>query len=295
MPELSEVEFARKTLARIVEKHKISLKVVQDDIVFKCNPLDFDNSTISSTSRYGKYFWLSNDNGEHLCFHLGMTGCIRTRANENLTYESKIKYDENEWPPKFMKIMVRNTDTGEEAAFCDPRRLARVNLVDSDPRESLLKDLGFDPILCMPEYSEFKELLSKRKKVVKQLLLDQTFCAGLGNWMADEVLYHAKIHPQQHTTTFNEHMVKQLYESIIYVSETCVKLNADSALYPADWLFHDRWGKGKQKKPTYQGRLVKFIVLGGRTSAYLPLVQILQSAIEQDDHDEKQPTKRLRI
>jgi formamidopyrimidine-DNA glycosylase len=47
-----------------------------------------------------------------------------------------------------------------------------------------LNELGFDPILKMPDFEWFAETVNKRKVPIKALLLDQTFSAGVGNWVA---------------------------------------------------------------------------------------------------------------
>ncbi len=57
--------------------------------------------------------------------------------------------------------------------------------------------LGWDPILDMPTLPVFAEQLAARRRAVKAALLDQSFSAGIGNWVADEVLYQARIHPEQ--------------------------------------------------------------------------------------------------
>jgi formamidopyrimidine-DNA glycosylase len=69
-------------------------------------------------------------------------------------------------------------------AFCDARRLGRIRLCDSPLKEPPISELGFDPMLCMPPYEVFKALVVKRSCPIKALLLDQSFSAGVGNWVA---------------------------------------------------------------------------------------------------------------
>jgi len=47
-----------------------------------------------------------------------------------------------------------------------------------------LNELGFDPILKMPDFETFAAGVKKRKVPIKALLLDQSFSAGVGNWVA---------------------------------------------------------------------------------------------------------------
>jgi len=71
-----------------------------------------------------------------------------------------------------------------EIAFSDARRLGRIRLVESPLDEPPISELGFDPILTMPLLDDFHTSLSKRTCPVKALLLDQSFSAGIGNYLA---------------------------------------------------------------------------------------------------------------
>ncbi|KAF9243772.1 hypothetical protein BU15DRAFT_71895 [Melanogaster broomeanus] len=129
-----------------------------------------------------------------------------------------------------------------------------------------ISGLGFDPILSMPSVQDIQESISKRTCPIKALLLDQTFSAGVGNYLADEILYHAK--PCIH--------------QIASVCRITVEANADDSRYPDHWLFKHRWGKGKnaqQKMKLPSGELasIKWVTVGGRTSAYVAEVQKLPS------------------
>lgn len=71
-----------------------------------------------------------------------------------------------------------------QIAFVDARRLGRIRLCKSPLDEPPISSLGFDPILCMPALDDFSSLVSKRGSPIKALLLDQSFSAGVGNWVA---------------------------------------------------------------------------------------------------------------
>lgn len=79
-------------------------------------------------------------------------------------------------------------DTTTEVAFLDARRLGRIRLVRSPLDEPPISALGFDPILSMPALEDFKRQVTKRSCPIKALLLDQSFSAGVGNWVAGELL-----------------------------------------------------------------------------------------------------------
>lgn len=74
-----------------------------------------------------------------------------------------------------------------ELAFIDPRRLARLRLLPNPVlSHPPLSELGFDPVLDHPTFEEFKALIGKKKGTVKGVIMDQSFSAGVGNWVADE-------------------------------------------------------------------------------------------------------------
>jgi formamidopyrimidine-DNA glycosylase len=113
-------------------------------------------------------------------------------------------------------------------AFLDPRRLGRIRLVSSPLSSPPINTLGFDPVL-------------KRAKPVKALLLDQAFSAGVGNWVADEILYHARIHPERRGNTLDDAEMQTLWTWVKEVPCVAVALNAEDKRFPENWLFKHRW------------------------------------------------------
>lgn len=114
----------------------------------------------------------------------------------------------------------------------------------------------------------------------------------------DEILYHAKIHPEQYSNTLNDDQVKHLHSAMHYVCATSVDLLADSEKFPEDWLFKHRWGKGKKNQPAVlpSGDKITFLTVGGRTSAVVPSVQKKTGPVakEADDESANGANKRKR-
>jgi len=76
-----------------------------------------------------------------------------------------------------------------ELAFLDARRLGRIRLCAEPLNEPPISELGFDPILSMPTLEDFAPQVLKRKAPIKAVLLDQSFSAGVGNWVAGKCLF----------------------------------------------------------------------------------------------------------
>ena len=217
----------------------------------------------------------------HPVFHFGMTGWWKIRAEET-SYYKPAKPEEPVWPPKFWKFTLETAENPKtEAAFVDSRRFARIRLIDCPAAEmrntTPLKENGPDPVIDKDILTEdwLAEKLGSKKVPIKALLLDQANISGIGNWVGDELLYDAKIHPEQYSNTLTIAQIKQLHKSLHYVCGLAVSTLSDSSKFPEEWLFKHRWGKGKKDDPKKlpNGASIKHITVGGRTSAIVPSVQ----------------------
>ncbi|KAM9938765.1 hypothetical protein OXX80_001737 [Metschnikowia pulcherrima] len=128
-------------------------------------------------------------------------------------------------------------------------------------------------------FEEFAQVVLMKKKPIKAFLLDQDFFAGIGNWVSDEILYHAKIHPSEviskKISSAANPVLRRLYDSIIYVMEESVRVEGNAKLFPENWLMLHRWGKGRKepRATTKSGHKVDFQTVGGRTSCFIPELQ----------------------
>ncbi|KAJ1646417.1 hypothetical protein LPJ64_002112 [Coemansia asiatica] len=290
MPELPEVERARQLLhMRCINKEITWVRAVDDSIVFPEQrghslALKLKGRRVIDTGRRGKHFWLMLSGGLNLFLHFGMSGDIHV-SDEARTRYRKVDVDVGgAWPPLYTKLEM---EFGKDlaVAFTDPRRLGRIRIFEGDALQApVIQKLGFDPVLNPPCFEDFRQMVLKRRSPIKALLLNQSFSAGIGNWIADEVLYQSKVHPSQPACTLSDLQIRLLLERIRTVCVTAVEANADSERFPADWLFHHRWSKARSKsksksKSSQQtlpnGLSIDFVTVGGRTSAFVPDVQVL--------------------
>ena len=298
MPELPEVEAAR----RLVEKNCLGKTIsgammVDDDKVFdnvKASDLEtlVRGRKVDAVHRLGKHMWIdfgnkpSSARQPSLLLHFGMTGGIAIKDKGGAHYKRYAVDSKGDWPPRFCKMELVFSD-GTRLAFCDSRRFGRIRWLEDPLSKPPLNGLGWDPLLSMPSKKEFSEFLQLQRRAIKTLLMDQSFCAGIGNWVADEVCYQARIHPEQPANTLQQNQVDDIYSKIKYVCQEAVDANADAESLPEEWLFQHRWNKGKGK--TYiDGHEIKHITVGGRTSAYVPALQKLTSRNISDTKLEKE-------
>jgi formamidopyrimidine-DNA glycosylase len=99
-----------------------------------------------------------------------------------------------------------------ELRLHDTRKFARVYLCAS--AEEITAELGPEPL--GPEFTlkEFRSLLRKRSRMLKPLLLDQRFIAGLGNIYVDEALWDAGLHPCRSASTLTAAESGKLFAAI---------------------------------------------------------------------------------
>ncbi|GAA5932781.1 uncharacterized protein JCM15063_002201 [Sporobolomyces koalae] len=299
MPELPEVEAARSRLeAAALNKTIISISTNDDPIVYSgCTHATFatalEGKTVKAVRRRGKNFYMVLSSPPHPILHFGMSGMAHVRGEASPVYRvPRATSSQQEWPPKYMKccLTFKAADgTVSEWAFCDPRRLGRIKLVDCPEEEiELVKplcDLGADPYLAMPALADLSVALLKRDAPIKAVLLNQNgpLC-GIGNYMVDEILYQAAIHPSHPASALAPEQLAVLHAQIVLVTTTAVAVDADAARFPSTWLFSARWSKGKKGNkdfvlPDGSTSTISFVTVGGRTSAVVDRVQILPKGL----------------
>lgn len=296
MPELPEVEASRALIDQhCTGRHILDVTAADDTKVFDGASSDevvaaVKGRKLLGAHRKGKQMWLTlegDGNKPNLLMHFGMTGYVAIQDNADsavhvLAYENA-PHETSSWPPRFHKLLLHFGPRPGDAsgatcdfAYCDARRFGRVKLCGGDPADSeAISKLGFDPLLDMPDLQAFKDLLAARAKGttrLKPLLLDQGFCAGVGNWVADEVLWQARLHPEQVVSALGDEHIKALHQALREVVQTAVAADADSTKFPKDWMFHVRWGK---KAGSLLGHKLDHITVGSRTSCYVPALQKL--------------------
>lgn len=277
MPELPEVDAARRFAARVaVGRRIVDVTCAPDPIVFEDRPARVREALlgrrVKGIHRHGKHLWIELDRRPWLLMHFGMTGGLHTPTSAGVKLASHGKGDRPPgWPPRFTKLHL-TFDDGGELALADGRRLGRVRLRRDPKAEPPISRLGFDALLELPSPSRFAELVAKSGAPLKALLLDQTFAAGVGNWIADEVLYQAKLSPLRTGRSLARAEITRLRGALKRVVELAVKVNSDSDRYPKTWLFHRRWGR-KADAITARGDRIRHDTIGGRTTAWVPTVQ----------------------
>ncbi len=263
MPELPEVETARRLAERALGgKRLVAVAAADDRIVYEgVTPRTFikkvTGARVECVGRRGKQMWLELDRRPWPLLHFGMTGRFWV-------------YDTAADRPRHWKVELA-CDDGVRLAMTDPRRFGRIRLQHDPLSDKPIAALGFDPLLDLPRSDVLFGLLGKRRGPIKAVLLDQSLAAGVGNWIADEVLYQARIAPRRRACDLSADEVKRLRGKLSAIVRKAVDVEADKQRFPRTWLFHKRWGK--QNGATIAGHRIVHETIGGRTTAWVPKVQ----------------------
>jgi formamidopyrimidine-DNA glycosylase len=219
MPELPEVETARSLIADQALDRRIV--AVDDADTFVCRPHSpgqlrdaLVGRTLTAAHRRGKTMWLDTSGtggaagpGPELGIHLGMTGRIVVTSPDGTVAEAgdQRRYDARPLRAVWNRFTLSFADGGR-LVLLDPRRLGRVRL---NPDIGLL---GPDAAHVTP--AEFRVLITKGTIAVKARLLDQSKIAGVGNLLADEILWQARVSPLARVDSLSPAQVNRLYRAL---------------------------------------------------------------------------------
>lgn len=127
------------------------------------------------------------------------------------------------------------------------------------------KELGPDALDI--EEKEFLKLIDKRSGIIKPLLLNQKFLAGIGNVYADEILFQTKMHPLKKVKELSRKEKKHLFAKMQYVLSSACKYIRFRKEFPKSWLIEHREESGKCPRCH---RKLKRIRQLGRSSWFCP-------------------------
>ena len=203
MPELPEVESARSVIDRAALRRVIS--DVDDSDTFVCRPHQpgeiraaLLGRQLTAAHRRGKSMWCDTSAttgdgpdgppGPSLGIHLGMSGKIVIADGHGNEIDGGDYWERGRAPGdyRYTRFALRFADGGS-LLLVDPRRLGRVRL---DPP---VEALGPDAALIKP--AQFRAAFARGTAPVKARLLDQDAIAGIGNLLADQILWQARIWP----------------------------------------------------------------------------------------------------
>jgi formamidopyrimidine-DNA glycosylase len=253
VPELPDVEHDRRVLAAHATGLLIERTVTTDPgILRNTTPAALDRALrghrFEEPERHGKWL-LAWTTGPAVLFHFGMTGDLipaESRAGRH-------RHDR----------VIFELDRGE-LRYRNMRKLGGVWLAhDREDVGAIMGPLGPDALTL--DRRRFRALLAGRRGRVKAALMDQRLLAGIGNLLADEILWRAGIHPTRRIEGLGPEERDRLFEATRSVVRTSVE-RFDRL--PRGWLIHVR-GRPDAACPRCGTPLGRTVV-GGRTTYFCP-------------------------
>jgi formamidopyrimidine-DNA glycosylase len=182
MPELPEVETVVRQLRPLIVGATISEVAVHWNRTIACpSPPAFRRGLKGRRCidvwRRAKYLVFELDDGRKLVGHLRMTGRFHVGEHPHSDH---------------VRVSCALRD-GRHFVFSDVRKFGRLGLVRE--LDEILPALGPEPLSDAFDADWLTAALRRRKRMLKPLLLDQSFLAGLGNIYVDEALHRSRLHP----------------------------------------------------------------------------------------------------
>ena len=248
MPELPEVERARA----LIEERALHRRIesADDADVFVCRPHspgEIDSALAGATPvaahRRGKAMWIEMEDGPTLGLHLGMAGRIVVDGRGS----------QRGWDRFILAF-----EDGGSLALRDKRRLGRVVL------EPDLSVLG--PDAAEVSRREFRERVGRGHAPLKARMLNQKVIAGVGNLLADETLWRARLSPEREAGSLSEEELDELRRELRAATRRAIRRGG---VHTGDLIRHRRRG-GECPRC---GATLERATVGGRTTYWCPREQ----------------------
>ena len=263
MPELAEVEWYRKQWDAGRGHKIVDVELHSQNRIFRGADTgelrrNLISQTFLSSQARGKRMLFNFSNENWLGVHLGMTG--------------KIYLKPAGFRPKQHDHLVLH-QRERSLVFTDSRQFGRIRFHhgqyapvwwQDDVPEIIAR--GFD------QHFVDQFLRRHRKAPIKAVVLMQNGFSGVGNWMADEILWRARILPSRLAGKLNSRQSSALLRATKFVGKRSLEtLGRDFSDPPRGWLIHQKW-KRPGLCPRHHTPL-RHAIIGGRTTAWCPKCQ----------------------
>ena len=272
MPELPEVEHARRSLSRwlgasdIVRATVSDLRILKPRLSAAVVDKALRGRRVKKIERRGKWLRIvlvpAAKKPTFLYSHLGMTGkWVLAPSPEAVRFEK-------------LRLVVEKTGCTRNVCYLDPRLFGRLFLASEDPPE--WTSLGPDPLHDGIDVDQLAAKLARRSAPIKPTLLDQTVLAGVGNIQATEALFDALIDPRRPAHSLGKKEVTAVARGIEKsIARTLLAQKGPLITYVEEvgaenpFIVYERGGEPCPRC----GRPLRKIFLAGRGTVFCPHCQ----------------------
>ncbi len=286
MPELPEVESIRLQLNKFIVGHKILNVAIHYEKCFRGDKKQILGSKINTIRRFGKALVIDLSNNFSIVIHVKMTGQLIYRGM-NLKNPKKLSEKVKGGLEGKHNHVTFVFDKNSKLYYVDYRKFGWIKIIATKDVEKtdFVGKLGPEPQIDSINQSaktlgfkKFSEILSKNKRSVKLVIMDQEKISGVGNIYANDALFMARIDPQKKASELRQGEQKKLFDSVKKVLKVGIKSGGASELafvtpdgtegnYQKKTLVY---GKEGEKCSNGCGGTIKKIKLGGRGTYFCP-------------------------
>lgn len=280
MPELPEVETIKNDLRKKIRGKQFS-KVLTDwpkmfTPRFSVVKKKIIGQKIKSINRRGKLLILKLSGGEFLLVHLKMTGQLVYLPPRGKMVVGGHPIENVLDPPNRFTHASFYFKGGGVLHFNDTRKFGYLKLVKEKELNKILKKFGVEPLSAEFTLERFKKILKSRPQAkIKQLLMEQTLIAGIGNIYADEACFYAGVKPARRAGLLKQNKIKKLYQGIRNILRLAIEKRGtsfntyiDSAGRQGNFVpLLKVYGRGEENCKKC-GRKLKKIKLAGRGTVF---------------------------
>jgi formamidopyrimidine-DNA glycosylase len=248
MPELPEAERARQQIERALGREIVA---VDDRDTYVSRPhapgeiaMALIGRRLTAAHRRGKFLWAETDGGPDLGLHLGMAG--------------RIVVDEPAGPNNWDRFVLDFADGGR-LALRDKRRLGRA-VIEPD-----FTHVGPDAAEVSRDL--FRARVGRGAMALKARLLDQGSIAGVGNLLADETLWRARLHPRRASGSLSEEELDHLRRVLRAATRDAIR---KGGVHTGEIIEHRR----RDGVCPRCGAGMARATVGGRTTYWCPIEQV---------------------
>lgn len=236
MPELPEVETIKRDLAKVLVGQKIKqAEITWAKTVAPLSPTIFQRKIVgvkvTNIERRAKMIRIKLSGPLDLLVHLKMTGQLiyRPKTGRVVVGGHPQPGGLANLPNSFTRVILSFTD-GSKLFFNDMRKFGWMRLADDETITKLFAKSGPEPLSKDFSLKTFQQILARfPRRPIKQVLLDQTLIAGIGNIYADEACFMAKILPTRKVETLKPSEISKLRQAIIKVLKLSISKHGTSS------------------------------------------------------------------
>ena len=263
MPELAEVEYYRRQWDPGLGQKVLRVQLHPRKRIFRGENTralvrQLADTRFLRSQSWGKQMLFEFSGGNRIGVHLGMTGKLRIEPPGFR-------------PEKHDHLVLHQSKRA--LVFRDARLFGRVRFQHGKTAPPWWRAGGPDIHSTVFDQKFLDEFLRRHARApIKSVLLLQSGFAGIGNWMADEILWRAKIAPPRSAGSLTSADRARLFRETRFVAAESLRIiGADFADLPRNWLIHQKW-KREGVCPRHRTALTKAMI-GGRTTAWCPRCQ----------------------